>query len=96
MRVQAAILDEEERHQCDLVRDIFNPFHTTPFDPGWRTSVVAALANSVYDQRDFNTLPFLADALEEAGCIHETVLSHCRSPGPHVRGCWALDLILGK
>ena len=51
---------------------------------------------SIYDQRAVNRLPLLADALEDAGCTDADLLGHLRSPGPHVRGCWAVDLVLGK
>ena len=58
--------------------------------------VVSTLACGVYDERAFDRLPILADALEEAGCDDPEILKHCRGEGPHVRGCWALDLLLGK
>jgi len=54
------------------------------------------LASAIYDDRAFDRLPDLADGLEEAGCNSPEILTHCREPGPHVRGCWAVDLILGK
>jgi hypothetical protein len=54
------------------------------------------LARAIYDGRAFGQAPFLADALEEAGCDSADVLAHCRSGGEHVRGCWAVDLLLGK
>ena len=80
------------------VRDIFgNPLRPVAFDPGWRTSAVAALARGMYDARDFAPMPHLADALHDAGCGHADVLDHCRDPGGvHVRGCWVVDLVLGK
>jgi hypothetical protein len=85
------------RAQAPLVRDIFgNPFRPVAFDPAWRTSNVAAVAQVVYDERRFADLPVLADALEEAGCTDPELLAHLRSPGPHVRGCWAVDLVLAK
>ena len=55
-----------------------------------------ALARRVYDERAFHDLPILADALEDAGCADAALLEHCRGPAPHVRGCWVVDLILGK
>jgi hypothetical protein len=84
-----------------LLRDIFgNPFRPTPgIDPGWLTrggNAVAAVARTVYEGRAFDRLPVLADALEDAGCADPDLLGHLRGPGPHVRGCWALDLVLGK
>jgi hypothetical protein len=54
------------------------------------------MAQVIYDERKFEDLPFLADALEEAGCDNADILNHCRGPGPHVRGCWVVDLLLGK
>jgi hypothetical protein len=80
-----------------LVRDIiFNPFHAVTLDPAWLTSKVKTLAQAIYDDRAFNAMPILGDALEEAGCTNPDILNHCRRPGPHVRGCWVVDLLLGK
>jgi hypothetical protein len=84
-------------HQCRLLRDIFgNPFRPVSADPMWRGDTVLALAHSIYEDREFSALPVLADALEEAGCENEDLLGHCRSPGPHARGCWAVDLLRGR
>ena len=63
------------------------------FAPAWRTETVVALATAIYAERAFDRMPILADALEEAGCDHPDLLAHCRGPGPHARGCWALDLV---
>ena len=80
-----------------VVRDIVgNPFRPVALDPSWRTEAVVALAAGIYADRAFDRLPVLADALDDAGCAHPDLLAHCRSPGPHVRGCWAVDLLLGK
>jgi hypothetical protein len=80
-----------------IFRDIFgNPFRTAEFDPDWRTSTAVALARGMYDTRDFGAMPILADALQDAGCDNDDVLDHCRGPGPHLRGCWVVDLVLGK
>ena len=80
-----------------FVLDVFgHPFRPVTFDPGWRTADVTALAAGVYEDRAFDRLPVLADALMEAGCADEQVLAHCRSAGPHVPGCWVVDLVLGK
>jgi len=83
--------------QCDLFREILgNPFRPVAFDPSWRTSTAVAIAKGMYDSRDFSAMPILADALQDAGCEHADILDHCRGPGPHVRGCWVVDLVLGK
>ena len=89
--------DDREYILCDLIRDIFgNPFRPVTFDPNWRTSTVVALAQQMYDSRDFAPMPILADALQDAGCEHPDILAHCRGEGPHVRGCWVVDGVLGK
>jgi len=82
---------------CGMLRDIFgNPFRAAAVDPAWLTPAVLALAQGIYDGRAFNRMPLLADALEAAGCDDATVLDHCRGAGPHVRGCWVVDRVLGK
>jgi hypothetical protein len=89
--------DEERSYQSALVRDIFgNPFRPVTLDTAWLTPTVTALARSVYEDRNFADLPILADALEEIGCTSQELLDHLRGPGPHVLGCWALDLVLNK
>ncbi len=84
-----------------LLRDIVGPlpFRDIPVDSAWITRndrTVSRLAESIYTDRTFDHLPILADALEDAGCDNADLLAHCRGPGPHVRGCWVVDLILGK
>ena len=80
-----------------LLRDIFgNPFRPVPFDSLWRTSDAAELARQMYENRDFTGMPVLADALQEAGCGNDDILNHCSGAGQHVRGCWVVDLVLGK
>ena len=88
----------EENEQMALAHDIFgNPFRHVSFSPEWRTSTVVSIARSMYDSRDFSPMPILADALQDAGCEHEDILAHCRDAnGTHVRGCWVVDLVLGK
>ena len=89
-------LDSELAH-AELLRDIFgNPFRPLTFDPAWLTSDVLALAHGIYEERAFDRVPILADALQDAGCDNTDILSHCRSEGAHVRGCWVVDLVLGK
>ena len=83
--------------QSDLARCIFgNPFRPIVADLAWLTPTVQSIAASIYRDRAFDRLPILADALEEAGCTNADVLLHCRQPGEHVRGCWVVDLVLGK
>jgi hypothetical protein len=90
--------------RCDLLRDVVgNPFRPPEFDPSLRSDLVFDLAGGAYEKRDRHSgrlnyvrLVVLADALEEEGCTSTAILTHLRSPGPHVRGCWALDLVLGK
>jgi hypothetical protein len=87
-----------------LLRCIFgNPFRPVVLDPSWRTPTVTPLAQAAYDERilpagtlDQDRLAVLADALEDAGCNNADILSHLRGPGPHLRGCWVIDLLLGK
>ena len=83
--------------QVTLCRDIFgNPYRLVKMLPAWRTSTVTALARTSYKSRCFDALPILADAIEDAGCNDAAILQHLRGPGPHTRGCWPLDLILGE
>jgi hypothetical protein len=88
----------EKREQSALLRDIFgNPFRPVAFSPAWRTDTAIALARQMYEAREFGAMPILADALQDAGCDNDDVLSHCRDANAtHVRGCWVVDLVLGK
>jgi hypothetical protein len=90
----------ESAAQCQLLRDIVgNPFHSVSVDPAWPSwddGSIPKLAQVIYDDRAFDRLPILADALEEAGCTDADILNHCRQGGEHVRGCWVVDLVLGK
>jgi hypothetical protein len=85
-----------------LFRDVFgNPFRPVRIDPrrlSWKDETVVKIAQAIYDERAFDRLPILADALEDAGCTDAEILNHCRQPKPgeHVRGCWVIDLLLGK
>lgn len=82
---------------AETLRDVFgNPFRPVSFDSAWRIAEVTALAQSIYNERRFSDLPVLADAIEKAGCTDRQLLGHLRSGGPHVRGCWAVDLLLDK
>ncbi|QEL16013.1 hypothetical protein [Limnoglobus roseus] len=73
-----------------------NPFRPVAFSPAWRTSTAVGLAEGIYADRAFDRLLILADALQDAGCGDADILGHCRGTGPHVRGCWVVDLVLGK
>jgi hypothetical protein len=92
---------QEEAELAGLFREVFGRLHFRPItvDPAcmsWHNATVPAIAQRIYDERTFHDLPILADALEEAGCINPDILAHCRGGGEHVRGCWVVDLILGK
>jgi hypothetical protein len=97
----------ERQAQAALARDLFgNPFRPASLDPAWLTwhdGTIPKLAQVIYEDRqlpaghlDTSRLAILADALEDAGCTDTEILAHCRGPGPHVRGCWVVDLLLGK
>lgn len=87
----------EWRMQANLLRDIFgNPFRPVAFGTEWRTDTALLLARQMYESREFSAMPILADALQDAGCDNDDILNHCRGDGPHVRGCWVVDAILGK
>jgi hypothetical protein len=85
---------------CGLLRDVFgNPFQPWFVLESWLTwndATIPRLARAVYNERAFDRLPILADALEDADCSDTELLNHLRSPGPHFRGCWAVDLLLGQ
>ena len=77
--------------------DVFGDFfRSVSLNPVWLTPTVKALASTIYDERAFDRMPILGDALEEAGCANADILSHCSQPGEHIKGCWVVDLILGK
>jgi hypothetical protein len=100
LRAGRGTMAAEVRAQCHWLRDIF----LSPFRPKmvkrswflWKNATIPRLAQPIYDERIFDRLPVLADALEEAGCTDADILNHCRLPGEHVRGCWVIDLLLGK
>jgi hypothetical protein len=83
-----------------LLRELLgNPFRQVSLKStslGWSNGTIPKLAQSIYDERAFDRLPILADALEDAGCDNTDILAHCRSGSEHVRGCWVVDLLLGK
>ena len=92
-------LRDEEIHQCDLLRDIFgDPNRPFRFDPVWLSNMASdsrKLAREIYDTGCFENITLLANILERDGCHDQMVLEHCRSPGPHVRGCWVVDALIG-
>ncbi len=89
-----------KKYQCGLLRCVRgNPFRTVTLDPAWlawNDGTVPKMAAVLYEERAFDRLPQLADALEDAGCTDAAILDHCRGGGEHVRGCWVVDLLLGK
>jgi hypothetical protein len=91
-------LKRTQKLHSQLLRDVFgNPFRPVVFDPEWRTPTVMQLAQQMHESRDFSTMPILADALQDAGCTSAEILAHCRDESIiHVRGCWVIDLVLGK
>jgi hypothetical protein len=87
--------------QAALLRDLvglqlFRPLAVPTPSLAWGDGLIAKLAEAIYDEGAFDRLPVLADAVEEAGCTDADLLGHCRGPGPHVLGCWALDALLEK
>ena len=91
MRDDVAYAEQEK-----LLREIVgNPFRRA-FDAAWRTRSAVGTASKMYDERNFTDMPILGDALEEAGCDDTNILAHCRNPTGHVRGCWVVDLVLGR
>ncbi len=87
----------ERRAQAHLLREIMgNPYRRATIDPAWLTPHVVSLAQGAYLERAFDRMPILGDALEEAGCLDVAILTHCRESVEHVRGCWVVDVLLGK
>ena len=92
--------EDESAHHCHLLREIIgNPFRPMTIDPAWLTwspSTVVNMIQTIYDDLAFDRMPLIADTLEQAGCTNNDILQHCRQQGEHVRGCWVLDMLLGK
>jgi hypothetical protein len=86
--------------QSSMLRDIVgNPFQSVSLDPRvllWEGGTCRKIAEGIYAEGAFDRMPILHDALLDAGCADEELLTHCRNPKGHVRGCWALDLLLAK
>jgi len=90
-----ATVSAEASAQYELFRDIAGPWVNLRW-PEWRTETVRLIARGIHREQDFSALPILADALQDAGCDDVSVLSHCREASEHVRGCWVVDLAMGK
>ncbi len=91
--------EEEEIAQCRILREVIGPLSPPALDPLWLSAndhAAVQLAKWIYDTSAFADLPILADALEDAGCMETGILDHCRDGGDHVRGCWVVDLVLGR
>jgi hypothetical protein len=90
----------ELREQANLLRCLAgNPFRPATINPAWLSwsdDTVPRLARGIYEERAFDRMPILGDALEDAGCKNPNILAHCRSQSQHMRGCWVVDAILRK
>jgi hypothetical protein len=90
-------LRAEKLWQADRLRELVgNPLRLATITSAWLTANVVSIAQAIYAERAFERMPILADALEDAGCTNADILEHCRGGGEHVRGCWVVDLVLGK
>jgi hypothetical protein len=99
------VIGQPWRKASSLIASLFRDIAGNPFRPprplspavlAWNDGTVPRIAAGIDAERAFDRLPILADALEDAGCNDEALVEHCRSPGPHVKGCWAVDWIRGK
>jgi hypothetical protein len=88
----SAEAEVQGRMLCDIMD---KPPRLSFADPSWLTPNVVGVAKGIYEDRAFDRLPILADALMDAGCFDADILEHCRETGEHVRGCWVVDLVLG-
>ncbi len=99
-RATAAASGAECRAQAEMVREVIgNPFRPVKIEALWlraSNGLVASLARLFAEEGRYAELPYLADALEDAGCTAEALVRHLREPSGHARGCWALDLLLGN
>jgi len=86
------------RLQCDLLRDLFgNPFRPARLPKAWVRAAgrdAISIARGIYEDRSFDELPILADALFDANCPSEEMIRHCQEPGVHGRGCWVIDALM--
>jgi hypothetical protein len=90
--------DADPNKRPFFLRCVIGPllYRAVTLEQSWLTATVTSLATAIYQDRSFDNLPLLADALEDAGCSNQEVLNHLRGGGEHCRGCWPLDLVLGK
>lgn len=87
--------DREVELFHDIAGHLIDPARFDPLWLAWNDGTVRHLAQAIYDERAWENMPILADALEDAGCQDERILGHCRGGGPHTRGCWVVDRVLG-
>jgi hypothetical protein len=96
----AAVRAVERRGQAELLVEVFgNPFRHPSVAPelfAWSDGMLPRLAQTIYEEKSFERMPILADALEDASCDNLDLIDHCRREDEHIRGCWAVDLLLGK
>lgn len=92
--LQKGLLPQQAILAEPLLRCLIPNPRTGTIDPQWRTRTAVLLARQMHESRDFSAMPILADALQDAGCDNADILDHCRGPGPHVRGCWVVNLVL--
>lgn len=85
-----------EQRSVRMLREIFHPFRDGRDPRIWRTRLVRQLAQGIIEEQAYDRMGILADALEDDGCSDDQLLAHCREPGKHVRGCWALDYVMGR
>jgi hypothetical protein len=94
---QKDAVQKQSREQVCLLREILgNPFRESTVAAAWLTADVLMLARGISEERAFERLPILADALQEAGCDDQDILEHCRNGGPHHPACWVMDLIFRR
>jgi hypothetical protein len=94
---ETLVQKRENGKMARLVREVFgNPFKSVAMEATFLTPAVADVARTIYEQRAFQRLPEISVLLEASGYKNKLVLEHCRDPRPHYRGCWAVDLVLGK
>lgn len=94
-----AIATEEGKEHCRILRDLFEPFHVVQLNSAvrqWNDEAIPKMAQDIYQRGRWSDMHILANALADAGCADREMLAHCRSPEPHARGCWVVDLLLGK